>query len=111
MLEPGERTILGRQVPLWPLLMRHSVGPGNASRPGPFPKLHEIKMTAKRKRTRQSQSLQERLLTWAEKARQQARRLPPGREREMLLRRAKQNEVTSDLADWLILPGPEKREG
>ncbi len=47
------------------------------------------------------QSLQERLLPSARNARERARRMPPGYEREMLLRRAKQHEVTSDLADWL----------
>lgn len=47
----------------------------------------------------------------AEKARQQARALPAGREREMLLRRARQDEVTSSLADWLILPNSARREG
>lgn len=62
-------------------------------------------MTAKRNRTKQSQSLQSRLLTSAEKARQLARRLPPGKERETLLRRAKQHEVTSELTS-LLFPSP-----
>ena len=61
-------------------------------------------MKVKRNRMKQSKSLHERLLISAEKARQQARRLPPGKDREILLRKARQNEVTCSLADWLIPP-------
>jgi len=61
-------------------------------------------MTAKRNRRKQTQSLQERLAAFADAARERARSLPPGRERELLLRRAKQNEVTSSLTDWLCAP-------
>ena len=66
-------------------------------------------MTAKRNRRKQTQSLQERLMSFASRARERARRMPQGKEREMLLRRATQNEVTSDLADWLSAPGHRKR--
>jgi hypothetical protein len=62
-------------------------------------------MTAKRNRTKHDQSLQQRLLKWAENARDRARRMPPGKDREMLLRRAKQSEVTSSLTEWLTAPG------
>jgi hypothetical protein len=61
-------------------------------------------MTTRRKRTKQLQSLQTRLLEAALEARERARRLPPGRERETLLRQARQDEVASDLADWLAVP-------
>ncbi|MBR0839213.1 hypothetical protein JQ607_03310 [Bradyrhizobium liaoningense] len=61
-------------------------------------------MTAKRNRRKQTQSLQERLMIFAEKARERARSMPPGREREMLLRCAEQNEATSNLTDWLSAP-------
>ena len=61
-------------------------------------------MTAKRNRRKQTRSLQERLTAFADSARERARSLPPGREREILLRRAKQNEVTSNLTDWLSAP-------
>ena len=62
-------------------------------------------MTATRKRTKQTQSLQERLLTSADKARERAQTMPPGKPRDMLLRRAMQDEVTSSLTDWLSAPG------
>ncbi|MGY8677808.1 hypothetical protein [Bradyrhizobium sp. CCGUVB23] len=67
------------------------------------------KMTTKRNRTKQTHSLQERLQISAELARQHARRLPAGKEREMLLRRAKQDEVASNLTDWLTAPAVRKR--
>ncbi|GLR98045.1 MULTISPECIES: hypothetical protein [Bradyrhizobium] len=66
-------------------------------------------MTAKRNRRKQTQSLQERLAAFAESSRERARSLPPGREREMLLRRAKQNEVTSNLTEWLSAPVSPRR--
>ncbi|MDF0581920.1 hypothetical protein [Bradyrhizobium yuanmingense] len=66
-------------------------------------------MTAKRNRRKQTQTLQERLAAFADSARERARDLPPGREREMLLRRAKQNEVTSNLTDWLSAPVASRR--
>ena len=66
-------------------------------------------MTTKRNRTKQTQSLQERLKAFAETARERARRMPPGKEREMLLRRAKQSEMSSSLTDWLSAPGCHRR--
>jgi hypothetical protein len=66
-------------------------------------------MTAKRNRRKQTQTLQERLAAFAESARERARDLPPGREREMLLRRAKQNEVTLNLTELLSAPVAPRR--
>ena len=66
-------------------------------------------MTAKRNRRKQTQSLQERLMSFAEAARERARRLPPCKEREILLQRAKQNEMASNLTDWLSAPGYRRR--
>jgi hypothetical protein len=67
-------------------------------------------MTVKRTRRKQTQSLQERLLSAAETARERARRMPPGKARETLLQRATQDEVTSKLADWLSMPVVQKRQ-
>ncbi|MDF0521208.1 hypothetical protein P0R31_28585 [Bradyrhizobium yuanmingense] len=66
-------------------------------------------MTAKRNRRKQTQTLQERLAAFAESARESASSLPPGREREVLLQRAKQNEITSNLTDWLSAPVAPRR--
>ncbi|GMO44779.1 MULTISPECIES: hypothetical protein [Bradyrhizobium] len=68
-------------------------------------------MTAKRNRNKQTRSLQERLAAFAENARERARSLPPGSEREMLLQRAEQNEVTANLTDWLSAPVYPRRGG
>jgi len=68
-------------------------------------------MTAKRNRRKHTQSLQERLAAFAQTARERARSLPPGKERDMLLQRAKQNEVTSNLTDWLSEPVYQRRGG
>ena len=70
-------------------LTRIEVGPGTT-------------MKVKRNRIKQSISLHDRLLISAERARQEARRLPPGKDREILLRKARQDEVTCSLADRLI---------
>ncbi|MDA9434015.1 hypothetical protein XH88_19900 [Bradyrhizobium sp. CCBAU 51627] len=68
-------------------------------------------MTAKRNRRKQTQSLQERLMAFADIARERARGMPPGKERESLLRRAKQNEVASNLTDLLSAPGNRRHGG
>lgn len=44
-------------------------------------------------------------MAFANSARERARAMPPGKERESLLRRAKQNEVASNLTDLLSAPG------
>ena len=50
-------------------------------------------------------------MTSADIARERARGLPPGKERESLLRRAKQNEVASNLTDLLSTPGYRRQGG
>ncbi|MET4374548.1 hypothetical protein ABIA99_007277 [Bradyrhizobium sp. LB12.1] len=95
---------------------RHgNLGPGARPPAGanflPIKALCESTMTAKRNRRKQTQSLQERLATFAETARERARSLPPGKERDMLLRRAKQNDATSHLTEWLSTPVYPRRGG
>jgi hypothetical protein len=58
----------------------------------------------KRRRFKQTTSLQERLAAAANRLRAEARSLPPGHRREMLLRKARQNETASHLTEWLSLP-------
>jgi hypothetical protein len=48
-------------------------------------------------------------MAFAEAARERARRMPACKEREMLLRRAKQSEMTSTLTDLLSAPGYRRR--
>ncbi|RZN31985.1 hypothetical protein CWO90_15325 [Bradyrhizobium sp. Leo121] len=59
----------------------------------------------KRRRFKQVLSLRDRLIEHAKLARQQANKLPPGKERENLLRRARQSETASHIDEWLSSPG------
>jgi hypothetical protein len=58
-----------------------------------------------RRRFKQTISLEERLRHQAKVDREQAKTLPPCREREELLRKARHAETTSHLAEWLNSPG------
>jgi hypothetical protein len=60
---------------------------------------------SKRRRFKQSLSLGERLAQEAERLREQAKHLPPGPERETLLRKARQAETGSHMSEWLRSPG------
>jgi hypothetical protein len=59
----------------------------------------------RRRRLKQITSLEERLAEWAETARQLAKKLPPGPERNDLLRKARQAETGSHLTEWIRSPG------
>jgi hypothetical protein len=59
----------------------------------------------KRRHYKQTKSIQERLRTFAEDVRAKADRLPPGLEKDDLLRRARQADTTSHLAEWANSPG------
>jgi hypothetical protein len=58
-----------------------------------------------RRRFKQTVPLQDRLATWAEDVRAQAEQLPPGPERDALLKKASQADVASHLDDWANSPG------
>ena len=55
---------------------------------------------SKRRRFKQPLSLQDRLATWANDVREQASLLPPGQERELLLKKARQADTACHLEDW-----------
>jgi hypothetical protein len=55
----------------------------------------------KRRHRKQTASFEERLADQARRAREQAKRLPPGIEREEFLRKARQAETASQINDWL----------
>ncbi|MBR1174361.1 hypothetical protein JQ617_10390 [Bradyrhizobium sp. KB893862 SZCCT0404] len=59
----------------------------------------------RRRRFRQTRTLNERLEDEAKRLRAEARGLPPGRRREMLLRRARQDEMAMQIDAWLHSPG------
>lgn len=58
-----------------------------------------------RRRFKQTESLEERLAQEAERLKEQARELPHGPEREILLRKARQAETGSRMSEWLTSPG------
>jgi hypothetical protein len=58
----------------------------------------------KRRRIKQA-SFEERLAEHARRLKEQAKALPPGKERDGLMRRARQAEVTAHLNQWLSSPG------
>ena len=59
----------------------------------------------KRRRSKQSESLQDRLASFANQAREKASRLPPGPEKEDMLRKARQADTACHLDDWVSSPG------
>jgi len=60
---------------------------------------------ARRRRVKQTVSLQERLLAKATRLREEAAKLRPGIEHERLMRRARNAEAASQISDWIASPG------
>jgi hypothetical protein len=58
-----------------------------------------------RRRFKQTTTLTERLADEATRRREEARTLSPGRRREMLLRKARQDETAMQIDAWLHSPG------
>jgi hypothetical protein len=58
-----------------------------------------------RRRFKQTASLEERLSEEALRLREQASSLPPGPDRDILIRRARQAETGSHMSEWLRSPG------
>jgi len=59
----------------------------------------------RRRRFKHGQSLEDRLVEQAARLREEASALPPGPERETILRRAEQTESAVSMSQWLSLPG------
>ncbi|MET4804588.1 hypothetical protein [Bradyrhizobium sp. LB11.1] len=59
----------------------------------------------KRRRFKQTEPLEQRLAKEAERLKEEAKNLPPGAEREILLRKARQAEIGTHLTEWLTSPG------
>ena len=58
-----------------------------------------------RRRFKQTRTLDERLAEEAARLREEARALAPGRRREMLLRKARQDETAMQIETWLHSSG------
>ena len=59
----------------------------------------------KRRRLKQTISFKDRLADWAEKIREHAARLPPGTERDEMLKKASHADTAAHLDDWANSPG------
>ena len=59
----------------------------------------------KRRRFKQTQSLEERLTEEAKSLREEAEALAPCAKKEALLRKARQDGTAAHLTDWLMSPG------
>jgi len=57
------------------------------------------------RRFKEVASVKDRLVRGSSDAREKARTLPPGKEREILMRLARQTEIASHLDAWLDSPG------
>jgi hypothetical protein len=62
-------------------------------------------MTSQRRRFKQEITLQDRIVEWAKEIRAQAAQLPPGPERDELLKKVRQAETAMHLDDWANSPG------
>lgn len=62
-------------------------------------------IVTKRRRIKQTDMLEERLAEEARRLRERAGLLPPGMEREGLLRKARQADVGAHMSEWLRSPG------
>jgi hypothetical protein len=58
-----------------------------------------------RRRIKHTKSFEERLEEDAIRLRERARTMPPGAERELLLRKARQTETAAHINEWLSSPG------
>jgi hypothetical protein len=58
----------------------------------------------KRRRFKQQLTLQERLTAWSKEVLDQAAKLPPGPERDALIKKARQADVACHLDEWAHSP-------
>jgi hypothetical protein len=65
----------------------------------------EERQIIKRKRVKHVLTFEERLLDTARQAREAARKLPPGKKREILLRSARDSEAAAEINRWISSPG------
>ncbi|MDE2241150.1 MAG: hypothetical protein KGK01_01550 [Bradyrhizobium sp.] len=59
----------------------------------------------KRRRFKQTSSLEDRLLKDTEQLQEKAKGLPPGPARDELVRKIRRNQTASHLSEWLRSPG------
>jgi hypothetical protein len=57
------------------------------------------------RRPEHSASLDERIADHARRIRDEAKAMPPGKERQEMVRRARQAEVAAHISEWISSPG------
>lgn len=62
-------------------------------------------MLQKRRRIKHTMTFDERLAKSAAQLKEQARGMPPGREKDALMKRARQTDVAVHINEWLTSPG------
>ena len=62
-------------------------------------------MQKRRRYFKQQTTLQDRVIEWAKEVRDQAAALPPGPDRDMLLKKVRQAKTALHLEDWANSPG------
>ena len=58
-----------------------------------------------RRRFKQQLTLQDRLAAWSKQVEEEAAKLPPGPERDALIKKARQADIANHLDDWAKSPG------
>ena len=58
-----------------------------------------------RRRFKQQLTLQDRLATWSKQVGEEAAKLPPGPERDTLVKKVRQADIANHLDDWAKSPG------
>ncbi len=64
------------------------------------------RMTQRRRRYKQQLTLQDRLASWSKEVMKQAAKLPPGPERDALVKKAGQADLAVHVDDWLHSSDP-----
>jgi len=59
----------------------------------------------KRRRFKQTNSLQNRLTAWAQEVRDKAKLLPPGPQKDEMMKKVRQADIASHLDEWANSPG------
>jgi hypothetical protein len=59
----------------------------------------------RRRRVKHQFTLQDRIIAWAKEVRAQAAELPPGADRDALLKKVRQTEAALHLEDWVSPTG------
>jgi hypothetical protein len=63
---------------------------------------------SERRRIKHTATFEQRLANEAERIKTEAKELPQGKEREDMMRKARQAETASQISAWLFLPGLQK---